>query len=310
MHPCPSAPVITCRLFLLLGALAGLAPAGFAQLPNQTEGKPAMLLYPEKLKLLLTWQQDGNEIQPVLDPSFPPLPGKSGTLASRTLPGKLLEVGPDGKFLDGIDKAAVFKLDRNGAIVPTAAAETHQSRFFVGQRRYVAELPSILRDAPGHVEIAFSGTARATPEAGTVFNLDGAGVGFLRLTAEAGRSPAGIELVARTLDARNQPVWQPTGLVLSNRAVDELVDTGPFTIELDHARGVWAIYRGDKPLVKDLHLFTQGPRPTALATAGQEDDLAVLYSFSILPLGPVKSPQPKAVDGKFILPDGTTIPAP
>lgn len=293
-----------------LAAMAGLAAAGFAQAPNQTDGKPSMLLYPEKVKLLLTWRQDGTEIQPVLDPSFPPLPGKSGTLASRFLPGKLLEVGPDGKFLDGLEKGAIFKLDRNGALVPTAAAETFEVRFFVGKRRYVAELPAILREAPSHVEIAFSGTARATPEEGTVFNLDGAAVGFLRLTAEANRGPAGIELVARDLDARNQPVWQHTGFRLSNHPVDELVDAGPFTIELDHARGVWAIYRGDKPLVKDLHLFSQGSRPTAVGTAGQEDDLAVLYSFSILPLGPVKSPQPKPVDGKFILPDGTTIPAP
>ena len=293
-----------------LGAIVGLATAGFAQAPNRTDGKPAMLLYPEKVKLLLTWQQDGNEIQPVLDPSFPPFPGTSGTLASRTVPGKLLEVGPDGKFLDGIEKGAIFKLDRNGTLVPTAAAETFEVRYFVGKRRYVAELPAILREGPSHVEIAFSGAARATPEEGTVFNLDGAAVGFLRLTAEASRLPAGIELVARDLDARNQPVWQHTGLLLPNRPVDELVSAGPFTIELDHARGTWAIYRGDTPLEKDLHLFTQGSRPNAVVTAGQEDDLAVVQSFSVLPLGPVKPAQPKSADGKFILPDGTTIPAP
>jgi hypothetical protein len=294
---------------VLLAVTAGTAAPGLGQAPNQTVGKPIMLLYPEKLKLLLNWRQDGTEVQPVLDPKLPPLPGKSGTLASRFHPGKLLEVGPDGEFLDSIDRAALFRLDPSGTIVPAAAAETFEVRFFVGRRRYVTELPTILREAPSHVEITFSGTARATPDEGTVFNLDGAVVGFLRATDESGNFPT-IELVGRDLDAQNRQVWRRLGFTLANRAVDELVSSGTFTIALDHARGVWTCYRGDQPLAKDVHLFTQEPRPIAACTAGQEDDLAILQSFSVLPNGPLKPPQPKSVDGYFLLPDGTRIPAP
>jgi hypothetical protein len=294
-------------LFALLG-LGAMGPFGVAQQPDTTNARPAMLLYPEKLKLLLNWRQDGNGIQPVLDPSLPPLPGKSGTLASRTHPGKLLEVGPDGRFLDGIDRT-VFRLDRAGTIVPGTTADTFEVRFFVGQRRYVTELPAILREAPSHVEIALSGTARRTPEEGTVFNLDGAVVGYLRI-ADAGGKSSAIELVGRDLDAQGRPIWRSLGITLPDRPPDELVSSGPFTIALDHARGLWSCYRGDQLIASDVHLFTQEQRPIAACTAGQEDDLAILQAFSILPLGPVKSPQPRSVDGNFLLPDGTKIPAP
>jgi hypothetical protein len=301
-------PLFPYRHLLVCLALGGMTVPGAAQAPNRTDGRPSMLLYPEKLKLLLTWRQEGSEIQPVLDPSLPPLPGKSGTLATTRYPGKILEVGPDGKFLDGAGKTGLFRLDRNGVLVPSADAATFEVRYFVGARRYVTELPAVLRDAPSHLEIAFSGTARATPEEGTVLNLDGAMVGFLRPVDRPGEMGL-ITLAMRDLDGQGRPVWRATPIHLRSGPMDELVSSGPFTVELDHARGRWALFRNDEPLMRDLRLFTQGARPTAAITAGQEDDLAIMQSFSVLPLGPVKRTEPIPVDGKFVLPDGTTFPA-
>jgi hypothetical protein len=258
----------------------------------------------EKVKANLVWRLDSAE-GPAAETAIRPRPSDTAGphREKRRLPGGLLEVGDDGRFIDEQFRVGPrFGADGGPLSGGRPADPEFEPVRLEGGRRYTARLPGLVRHEPAFVEIAFSGSARAEPADGTVINVDGAILGFRRTG-----SGELCELVARDRDASGEAVWRPTGVFTFSRVPEQPVSAGPFTLGIDPGARSWTLFRGDQVILGNLGLFPPDPRPAIVCDAGREGDTAVISSLAFLPHGPRPLAAPVMTDGAITLPGGITM---
>lgn len=199
---------------------------------------------------------------------------------------------------ESLGRADRLQLSTSGR--PEAAGRMSPT-FFSGDTTYSTTLPEAVRDSSQFVHFIFSGTARPSPDEGTVLNFDGAWLGLIAKRDDS-TDQGTAQVVVRDFDPKGALSWKPVGILFHlSPQQDAIIASPTLAIRFDHAAQSWSLYLKDVAMAENLPLLSDGPAPKLSVRAGLAGDQARLIDLQIGDRPLARENAPSAVQGRTTL---------
>lgn len=166
---------------------------------------------------------------------------------------------------------------------------------------YHGELPTKVRQGVTFIHFALDATANASPEDGTLINIDGAVLGYKATRDETtGRGTAELVTMDMTPDGKSD--WKGTGYYFMLGPQGGFTGAPTLCVKVDSGNGTWTLYARDIIIRENLPLLTTEALPTISVRAGRVGDAAVLLDLKVADAPPTRNPAyVKSLNGRVDL---------